>query len=364
MARTTNHGMRRLRMLLGAATLTATAVVAPGAMLAADPSAPAGSPGGSIGLDVVGFASPEKANDFGWNQQGLEGAQLAADAVGARLEVADGIGYDNVGPALRELADSGAKLIIAHAAGYGTVGSETAQQFNVPVLVFNKPDAMQPGLVADVQNSPQEGSYLAGVLAALTSKTGTLGIAASADVTTWNRMAGGFVAGARSVNPDIVIRHSLIGPGGFADVAGGKRVTDSIIGAGADVILGMGDGSSFGMIQSVDTAQPPTGADKVWFIDVIGDKSSLDQKGTYLSSVIWDFSSLFEQAMRDVADGTFGTHGYEVSVRNGNVGLLETPHISPDALAAVEAARQQIVDGTIVVPNIETAAQLQELIGQ
>lgn len=362
MAQHLGHRVRRLAV--GAVALSAAALIAPLSVLAQDPSTPAASEGTSIGLDVVGFASPEKANDFGWNQQGLEGAQRAAAAVGARLEVADGIGYEDVGPVLRELANSGAKLIIAHAAGYGTIGAETAQQFNVPVLVFNKPDAMQPGLVADVKNLPQEGSYLAGVLAAMMSKTGTIGIASSADVTTWNRMAGGFIAGARSVNPDIVIRHSLIGPGGFADVAGGKRVTDSIIAAGADVILGMGDGSSFGMIQSVETAQPPAGADKVWFIDVIGDKSSLDKQGTYLSSVVWDFSSLFEQAMRDVADGSFGTHGYEVSVKADNVGLLGTPHISPEAAAAIEAARLQIVDGTVEVPNIETAAQLQEYLGQ
>lgn len=356
-------GGRRRWLRVSTLVLAATALVAPMATHATDPSA-ATSPAAPIGLDVVGFASPEKANDFGWNQQGLEGAQHAAAAVGARLEVADGIGYDNVGPALRELADSGSKLIIAHAAGYGTIGAETAQQFGVPVLVFNKPDAMQPGLVADVKNSPQEGSYLAGVLAANMTQTDTIGIAASADVTTWNRMAGGFVAGARSVNPDIVVRHSLIGPGGFADVAGGKRVTDSIIAAGADVILGMGDGSSFGMIQSVETAQPPTGADKVWFIDVIGDKSSLDKQGIYLSSVVWDFSSLFEQAMRDVAGGTFGTHGYDVSVQAGNVGLLETPYVTPEAAAAVEAAKAAILDGSVQVPNIETAAQLQELIGQ
>ncbi|CAN5825140.1 BMP family protein [soil metagenome] len=315
-------------------------------------------------VEVVGFASPEKANDFGWNQQGLEGAQQAAERVGARLEVADGIGYENVGPALRELADGGAQLIIAHAAGYGTIGAETAELYSVPVLVFNNPDAMKPGLVADVRNLPQEGSYLAGVLAATMTQTGVIGIAASADVTTWNRMAGGFVAGARSVNEDIVVRHSLIGPGGFADVAGGKRVTDSIIAAGADIILGMGDGSSFGMIQSVETASPPPGADKVWFIDVIGDKQSLDQQNVYLSSVLWDFSTLFEQAMRDVAAGTFGEAGYEVSIRSGNVSLLQTDHVTEDARSAVEAARAAIVDGSADVPNIETADQLRELIGQ
>jgi basic membrane protein A len=118
------------------------------------------------------------------------------------------------------------------------------------------------------------------------------------------------------------------------------------------------------MIQSVETAQPPPGADKVWFIDVIGNKESLDTKGIYLSSVIWDFESIFEQAMNDVASGSFGTHGYEVSVRSGNVSLLRTSYVTAEAAKAIDAAQAAILAGSVTVPNIETADQLKALLGQ
>ena len=71
----------------------------------------------------------------------------------------------------------------------------------------------------------------------------------------------------------------------------------------------MGDGSSFGMLDAVETATPPAGADKVWFIDVIGDKSdpSVDPNGVLLSSVLWDFTGAFEDGIAQIDAGTFGT---------------------------------------------------------
>ena len=55
-------------------------------------------------------------------------------------------------------------------------------------------------------------------------------------------------------------RFAQIGQAAYADAAGGKRVTQSVIAAGADIVFGMGDGSSFGMLQAVETANPPAGA--------------------------------------------------------------------------------------------------------
>ena len=49
-------------------------------------------------MSKIGIAAPEKANDYGWNEQGVQGAKTAAQASGASIEVSDGIGYENVEP--------------------------------------------------------------------------------------------------------------------------------------------------------------------------------------------------------------------------------------------------------------------------
>lgn len=319
-----------------------------------EPAAPA--------ITVMGVVAPEKANDYGWNQQGVEGAQTAADSIGAELLVADGAGYEDVTPILNQLADDGAQLIIAQASGYNTAAPEFAQATGIPVITYDKPDNTTPGLVADISTSSQQGAYLAGILAAKMSKTGTLGIVESADDTNWHKQAGGFVAGARSVNPDVKVILTQIGQAGYADAAGGKRVTESVIAGGADVVFGMGDGSSFGMLQAVETATPPEGADTVWFIDVIGDKSSIDEKGVLLSSVLWDFTQIFEQALADIAAGTFGNQGYDLNVSNG-LSLLQTDHIPADVWAEIETAAAGIADGSIEIPLTPALDDVNALIG-
>jgi simple sugar transport system substrate-binding protein len=301
----------------------------------------------------VGYASPEKPNDYGWNQQGYLGAKAAAASAGASFEAATGIGYENVEPALRRLAQRGAKLIIAQASGYNTVAPKVAEQFNVPVLVYDNPKANKVGLVGDIETAAQQGAYLAGVLAAQVTKTGTLGIVVSAADTNWFKQSGGFVAGARSVKPSLKFRYARVGQASYADAAGGKRVTQQVIAAGADIVFGMGDGASFGMMQAVETAKAPAGASKVYFIDVIGNKSKIDKKKVLLSSVIWDFTQIFKQAIRDIAAGRFGVHGYQLTVKNG-LSLLKTTKAPASVWAKVAAAQAKVGNNKVRIPLTAT----------
>ena len=188
-----------------------------------------------------------------------------------------------------------------------------------------------------------------------------LGLVLSANDVNWHKQAGGFVAGAKSVNPDITFQQAQIDEFGYGDAEGGNRVTTQVIAAGADIIFGMGNGSSFGMLQAVEN-DVPEGADQAWFIDVIGDKTSIDEKGVLLSSVLWDFSGPYVQAVADIDAGTFGNEGYTLNAANGGISLLETQYISDDAAAAVAAAAAGIADGSIVVPVATSAEEVNALI--
>jgi basic membrane protein A and related proteins len=305
----------------------------------------------------IAIVTPEKRDDFGWNQQGVEGAQAAAKELGVQLEIADGSGYDNVDPILSQLANSGSQLVIAHASGYNASAADVAAKTGVPELSWDNPSGLQPGVMGDAETDSQQGAYLAGVLAATTSKSKKLGIVVSADDTNWNKMSGGFIAGARSVDPSVKFLYAQIGQAGYADSAGGKRVTGTVIAGGADVVFGMGDGSSFGMLQAVEQA----GGD-VKFIDVIGDKSSLDKQSVLLSSVLWNFAPAFKQAIGEINDGTFGEKGLTLDLENGGISLLKTPQIPADAWTKVEETKQGIIDGSIDVPLTPKKADVQALL--
>lgn len=345
------RGSRRLLAVLSAAVLSV------GIAACGDDDDDGGDDGGGeASISSFAIVAPEEGNDYGWNQQAVEAAETVAADIGADVEVADNSGYEDISPILRELATAGNEFVIAQASGYNTTAPEVAAQTGVPMLVWDNPEANDPGISANAGTASQQGAYLAGVLAAETSESGNLGIVISADDVNWNKQSGGFVAGARSVDPNVTIELAQIGQAGYADTAGGKRVTEAVIANGADVIFGMGDGSSFGMLQAVENA------DGVQFIDVIGDKTEIDDQGVLLSSVLWNFEGVFNQAIEDTGAGTFGEEEYELDLENEGISLLRTDQIDDQTWSMIEDTRRQIIDGEIEVPLTEEKSQVQDLI--
>ena len=99
-------------------------------------------------------------------------------------------------PTLRELAEDGAGLIIAHASGYNTaapeIGAETERAGGD--RRHARPRS-RPAPVADYTLSGHEGAYLAGRLAAKMSRTGTVGIVVSGEPPSWNSQSAAFAEG-------------------------------------------------------------------------------------------------------------------------------------------------------------------------
>src|SRR3990172_9445308 len=156
-------------------------------------------------IKKIGVIVPEKANDYGWNQQHAEAGKKMADKIVAEYVLADGAGYGDPAPVMRQLVQDGCEWILAGASGYMTVAkqvaAETKVKFNVIFSQENVPDNIQ-----DIQTYAEQGAYLAGVLAAKTTKTGTVGIIVSADDENWTKMSAGFILAAKATKPEIKIK--------------------------------------------------------------------------------------------------------------------------------------------------------------
>ena len=128
-----------------------------------------------------------------------------------------------------------------------------------------------------------------------------------------------------------------------------------MIAAGADIIFGQGDGASFGMMQAVETSKATDGG-KVWFIDVIGDKTPID-KGNLFSSVVWDIEPVYTAMIED-SEGRQVRRptSYSISLADNSVHLLKTKHIPDDVWAELQAIREDIIDGKIKVEPVFDAA--------
>ena len=314
-------------------------------------------------IKKIAIITPEVAKDYGWNQQGVAAAKNLATALGVPIVVNDGAGYGDISPIMRQQVQAGADFIIPFASGYNTVGPTVAQQLKVPTIVIGgNEQGNVPGLCQDIETNAQDGAYLAGVLAAKTTKSKTVGIVISADDENWTKMAAGFATGVRATDPSVKMLMAQVGQAAYADAAAAKRTTQSVIAGGADIIFGMGDGASFGEMQAVETATPPAGATKVWFIDVIGDKTGIDTKGVLLSSQIWDYTPAFQAAADALNSGTFGSKVLYINLENNGIGLLKTKYIADDVWTAIEAAKADIISGKISVPVVTDKSQVDKIV--
>ncbi|RME51156.1 MAG: BMP family ABC transporter substrate-binding protein, partial [Caldilineae bacterium] len=171
-----------------------------------------------------------RINDRSFNQSAWEGVQLAAEQLGLPednvryIETQDSKDYaDNI----QQFIDAGYDVIVTVGFALGDATMEAAK--NNPNVMFIGVDQFQawavdddpsndvPNLAGLIFHEDQSG-YLAGVLAARLTETGTIAAVLGTDlVPPVVAFKEGYEAGARSVNPDINII-STYHPGGL-DVA-------------------------------------------------------------------------------------------------------------------------------------------------
>jgi simple sugar transport system substrate-binding protein len=350
---------KRLLSALGV-VIAAAAIAACGSSKKSSTSSSSSS-SSSGGGGTVAIATPAKTSDYGWNFQGYNGAKQAAAAVGDKVKLVQDIGYDKTDTVLRQLALAKPTLLIAHASGFDTSAQRISQQYKVPTITYDIPSMKRPGTLSNITTSSQQGAYLAGILAANMTKTNKLGVIISASDTNWYEMAGGYAAGAHSVKPKLPIVFGQIGSASYDDSAGGKRVATSVIASGADVIFTMGDDASFGYLQAIGTAHP---GHKLWMIGDIGDMTPIDTGKVFLSSVLWNFTGVYKQALADIKNHTFGTHGYNLTLGNGGISLLKTKYIPASVWSKIESAKSGIVSGSIKVPVATTAGAMKALLNK
>jgi len=306
-------------------------------------------------IDRVAIITPASRTNQAWDQQGVDNLTAAGEELGIDVEVAENAGYEDITPILQDLVDDGSDLLVCHASGYQTVCPEFAESSGIPVVVIENPGAVQEGLVADIETQAQEAAYLAGVLAGLETKTGTVAIVVTGEPPTWNYMTVGFAEGLHSVKPDAKLLYNSIGEGSYDDAAGAKRVTETVLAAGADIVFGQGDGAAWGMIQAIRDHNEQHADVPAKFIDVIGDKSDSEAKDFLLTSVLFDYTATYLQLIDDLEQGTFGSV-VTMNVENNGVRLLEPEiDVSEENWAQVQETREKIVSGDITVSAIGDA---------
>ena len=193
--------------------------------------------------------------DGSFNEQAFRGVQAwqAANTALVSEFVPQGVGEFT--QALRRFARAGNEPIVAVGFLQAQAVEQVAEAF--PRRRFTLIDAVaRADNVQSVVYREQEAAYVVGVLAAMTTKTGTLGVVGGMDIPLIRRFACGFAQGAKSVRSATTVLVSMIGntPAAWADPARGAELARQQIGQGADVILQAAGGSGLGVLQAAADA--------------------------------------------------------------------------------------------------------------
>ncbi len=252
--------------------------------------------------------------------------------------------------------------MIAHDSRYAEVAEAVAADTKVPELVWGERPNAKRGLVGQITVQDKEAGYMAGVVAAHAAITRRLAVIALADgsawdLATWNRMAGGFVAGARSVDPKEQVRYVQVGQNGSATIEQVHDVALRLLKSGSQMIFTLGGRSTLGALRAVEQQQGEN-----QFISVIGDKADFNRENFVLESVMFEFRPVFDQAVEDIRTGRFAQHPYELRLSDRGVYILPTGRTPSDAYEAAVAAKRKIERGTLRVPVTSTSEAVQALI--
>ncbi len=325
-------------------TLAAAALVAAAAWLGAAP-AHAADIKPAILFDNGGKFD-KSFNEGVWN-----GAQAFSKATGVAVRDFEPQNDSQREQALRTFAKRGNDPILA--VGFSQASSVTAVAKEFPKVHFIIIDGVVDAPnVESILFHEEEGSYLAGVLAAMASKTDKVGFVGGMDIPLIRRFACGYAQGARSVNPKEEVFENMTGTTGAAwnDPVRGGELAKSQMEQGAGVIFAAAGATGLGVYQAA------TDAGKL-AIGVDSDQNYL-HPGHMLTSMVKRVDIATQKAFTEAQAGTFTPGITVLGLKQGGVGVAMDQYnqslITPEMKARVEQARADIIAGKVQVHDYMT----------
>ncbi|MCK6209999.1 BMP family ABC transporter substrate-binding protein [Georgenia sp. EYE_87] len=369
----------RVKKSIYATALAATAALALAACGAAPEDEPAGNANGGDGTSAAGgdnadFLACVVSDQGGWddqsfNQSAYEGLQAAVEELGIEQADAESQADSDYGPNVDSMVQQGCDLTI----GVGFLLEDPIQQaaeanpdtnFALIDSAFSGPDFAPVELenAKPILFNTAEASYLAGYVAAGTTKTGTVATFGGLQIPSVSIFMDGFADGVAKYNEDNGADVQLLGwdkeaqngsfTGDFENQANGQTLTEQFIAQGADIVMPVAGPVGLGAAAAAQAAGDVmiVGVDSDWY-------ESTEYGAIVLTSVVKQIGQAVQDTITESVEGEFTNEPYVGTLENEGVGLApfhdfdaEVPQEVKDAVAQLQ---EQIISGEITVetPN-------------
>lgn len=283
--------------------------------------------------------------DRSFNDSAWAGFQKAKKDLGVEIKVVEPASVADYVTQLTAMAEAGYQLVVG--IGFDMKDAITNVAPKYPKTKFATVNVMiDAPNVAVAQFKDHEGSFLAGALAGLVTKTGVVGFVGGVDAPNIRRFLVGFEEGVKNVNPKAKVLSAFVGA--FNDPGKGKEFALQLIAQKADIVFHAAGKTGEGVIAAAKEAG-------VYAIGVDQDQDYI-APGTVLTSMVKRVDVAMYDLIKSVKDGTFtpGVHMY--GLKEGGVGLSEMKYtrdkIPASALQKVDELKQKIIRGEITVTDV------------
>jgi basic membrane protein A and related proteins len=366
-SRTTSlRGALKRGATVGTITLGATALLLTGC--GAAPSSSGSSSSGAAASNYLGCMVSDSGgfDDKSFNQSGYEGLQKAVADLGIQEKHVQSKADTDYDPNLRSMVQAGCKLTVTvgFLLGDATKSIATANP-NSHFAIIDYSDPTFPKNVKPIVYDTAQAAFLAGYLAAGTSKTGKVATFGGINIPTVTIFMDGFADGVKYYNQKKGKDVALLGwdkdkqdgtfVGDFKQVDKGKVLTQGFLDQGADIVLpvagpvGSGAGSAI-----MEAKAKGTDAKLIW-VDSDGYLTAPDYKSVILSSVQKTMANAVETVLKDDKAGNFDATPYIGTLDNGGVALAPfhdlDSAVPAELKSELDQLKKDIISGTVKVES-------------
>jgi basic membrane protein A len=265
---------------------------------------------------------------------------------------------------IQSLADAGYNLVIGVGFAFSAGVNEIAPDFadtDFAVIDGFATCGTACGLtnddltnVADLGFKEQEGSFLVGVAAALKCECDTIGfLGGQQGIGLIERFEAGYTAGAKAINPNINVLVEYIGSDetAFNDAVKGEALSTSMYDDGAEIIYHAAGASGAGLFNAaVKDDKFAIGVDSDQYLT-----ASPEQQPLILTSMLKRVDVATYNVIKQTGEGSFVTGPQVFGLAEDGLDFsTSNPELTQDIIDQMNDYKQQIIDGTIVVPDDPT----------
>ncbi|WP_394781392.1 BMP family protein [Undibacterium sp.] len=253
---------------------------------------------------------------------------------------------------LRSLARKNVDMIAVISFAQAQAVQTVAAEF--PKVKFVLIDGIATGPnIKSVLFKEEEGSYLAGVAAALATKSKKIGFIGGMDIPMIRAFGCGYAQGAKAVDAKVELTQNMVGTTSAAwnDPARGGELARSQFERGVDVVFGAAGGTGLGILQ--------TAKEKNRLAIGVNSNQNYLYPGTMLTSMMKRVDNAVYSSFTELKNGRFQAGTTSMGLKEGGVDwALDKDNrglISDSAEKRINTAKQDIISGKIKVVDYRAA---------